>query len=209
MKEQPFISKSVYEIASPSKVVQPQQQAKAADKTQSLWSKILQDVAKRDGQRDATVLLLGDKGAGKRSLISAINQKHILGRNKTMPVEQMGSDYAALDFSFLYVKDLSDKENTNQVVNADDNLPQLNIWRVQDSDKLDVLEAAIESADLQSMIVCIVLDLEMPWELMNQLKKWIKALQTFLFKMLPELGPGIYEKMKNKLVNDWKSYTEP
>ncbi len=80
---------------------------------------------------------------------------------------------------------------------------------MQDSEKLDVLEAAIESADLQSMIVCIVLDLEAPWELMNQLKKWMKALQTFLFKMLPELGPGIYEKMKNKLVNDWKSYTEP
>jgi hypothetical protein len=31
--------------------------------------------------------LLGEKGAGKRSLISAINHKHVLGRNKTMPVE--------------------------------------------------------------------------------------------------------------------------
>lgn len=58
-------------------------------------------------------MLLGDKGAGKRSLINAINQKHVLGRNKTMPVEQMGSDYAALDFSFLYVKDLSDRDNSS------------------------------------------------------------------------------------------------
>jgi len=74
--------------------------------------------------------LLGEKGAGKRSLISAINQKHVLGRNKTMPVENMGSDFAALDYSFLYVKDLSDRENVNNVVNADDNLPILNIWRV-------------------------------------------------------------------------------
>ncbi len=49
-----------------------------------------------------------------------------------MPVEQMGSDFAALDYSFLYVKDLSDRENINNVVNADDNLPILNIWRVQD-----------------------------------------------------------------------------
>ena len=169
----------------------------------------MSDVAKRDVQKDSTILLLGDKGAGKRSLISAVNQKHILGRNKTIPVDQMGSDYAALDFSFLYVKDLSDRENTNQAVNADDNLPQLNIWRVQDSEKLDVLEAAIEASDLQSMVVCIVLDLEVPWELMNQLRKWIKALQAFLFKMLPDLGPGIYEKMKNRLENDWKSYTEP
>lgn len=47
-----------------------------------------------------------------------------------MPVEQMGSDFAALDFSFLYVKDLSDRESSNTVVNADDNLSQLKIWRI-------------------------------------------------------------------------------
>ena len=47
-----------------------------------------------------------------------------------MKVEDMGSDYAALDFSFLYVKDLSDKDNQNQAVTADDNLPKLNIWRI-------------------------------------------------------------------------------
>jgi hypothetical protein len=28
-----------------------------------------------------------------------------------MPVEEMGSDFAALDFSFLYVRDLSEKDN--------------------------------------------------------------------------------------------------
>lgn len=60
-----------------------------------------------------------------------------------MPVEQMGSDYAALDFSFLYVKDLTDRENANQIVNADDNLPKLNIWRLQESEKFDLLDASI------------------------------------------------------------------
>jgi len=40
----------------------------------------------------------------------------VRGRNKTMPVEKMGSDYAALDFSFLYVKDLSDREGASQTV---------------------------------------------------------------------------------------------
>ena len=55
--------------------------------------------------------MLGDKGAGKRSLINIINSKHILGKNKVFQVSQMNSDYAVLDFSFLYVKDLSDREN--------------------------------------------------------------------------------------------------
>lgn len=73
----------------------------------------MSDVARKDGQRDSTVVLLGDKGAGKRTLINTLNQKHVLGRNRTMSVDQMGSDFAALDFSFLYVKDLSDRENEN------------------------------------------------------------------------------------------------
>ena len=29
-------------------------------------------------------------------------------RNKELPVDKMGSDFSALDFSFLYVKDLMD-----------------------------------------------------------------------------------------------------
>lgn len=78
-----------------------------------MWNKILSDVARKDGQRDSTIVLLGDKGAGKRTLINSFNQKHVLGRNRTMPVDQMGSDFAALDFSFLYVKDLSDRDNEN------------------------------------------------------------------------------------------------
>ena len=49
------------------------------------------------------------------------------------------------------------------------------------------------------MAIAIILDLEQPWELMNQLKKWLKAISTLLFKMLPQLGPGVYEKMKNNL----------
>lgn len=87
-------------------------------------------MAKRDGLKDSTVLLLGDKGVGKRSLVNAVNKKHVLGRNKTLPVEKMGSDFAALDFSFLYVKDLSDRDASMQAISAEDNLPQMHFWLV-------------------------------------------------------------------------------
>ena len=59
------------------------------------------------------MVLLGDKGAGKRSLINAINSKHVLGKNKIIPLEKMNSDFAVLDFSFLFVKDLSDRDSAN------------------------------------------------------------------------------------------------
>lgn len=66
----PYISKSAYEI-SDAPQVSPNKPTK--DAKPDLWSKILQDVAKRDDKQDSTVLLLGDKGAGKRSLIRTIN----------------------------------------------------------------------------------------------------------------------------------------
>lgn len=58
-------------------------------------------------------MLLGDKGAGKRALIKAINDRYVIGKNKILPLESMNSDFAVLDYSFLYVKDLSDRDNAN------------------------------------------------------------------------------------------------
>lgn len=73
----------------------------------------MSDVAKRETQQDATIVLLGDKGAGKRALVRAINDKYVIGKNKVIPLENMSSDFAVLDYSFLYVKDLTDRENAN------------------------------------------------------------------------------------------------
>jgi hypothetical protein len=113
------------------------------------------------------MVLLGDKGAGKRSLIREINSKYILCRNKHMPVEEMGSDFAALDFSFLYVKDLTDGDQLNNAVSSEDNLPRINIWTLQDSEKGEMLEAVLKPSDLEQTIAVIVLDLDAPWEMMN------------------------------------------
>ena len=78
-----------------------------------MWKSILDDVVKRDDQKDSYMLLLGERGSGKRSLVREINSKYVLQRNKEMPVDKMGSDFSALDFSFLYVKDLTDTDNAS------------------------------------------------------------------------------------------------
>lgn len=105
-------------------------------------------------------MLLGDKGAGKRALVKAINDRYVIGKNKVIPLENMSSDYAVLDYSFLYVKDLTDRENANQIITSDDNLPKLNIWRVQESEQIDILEAALKPSTLKSMAAVIMLDLD-------------------------------------------------
>lgn len=37
----------------------------------------------------------------------------------------------------------------------------------------------------------------------------MQALQKLVFKMLPEMQTGAYEKLKNKIIRNWKLYEEP
>lgn len=72
--------------------------------------------------------MLGDKGAGKRSLMGSINKHYVRATNKFIDVEKMGSQFAGLDSAFLYVKDLSEKDALNTMVSSEDNLPRMNVW---------------------------------------------------------------------------------
>jgi predicted AAA+ superfamily ATPase len=56
------------------------------------------------------LIVLGDRGAGKRSLLQAINKNCVHAKNKFIDVEKMGSQFSAIDFGFLYVKDPADKD---------------------------------------------------------------------------------------------------
>ena len=151
---------------------------------------------KRDDLEDAHVLMLGDRGSGKRSIVKEINSKYILARNKDITVDKMGSDFSALDFSFLYVKDLMDQENLHSVVTVDDNLPKLNIWSLHDSTKCDLLETVIEPDDLQRTVAVIVLDLEHPLKMMQSLRDWLSALNKTLVNIFPQMTEGVFDQMK-------------
>ena len=76
--------------------------------------------------------MLGDRGAGKRSLITAVNKHFVHATNMLIEVEKMGSQYSALDSAFLYVKDLSEKDALNSIVTSEDNLPRMNVWLLQE-----------------------------------------------------------------------------
>jgi len=109
----------------------------------------------------------------------------------------MGSDYAALDSSFLYVKDLLDPDMASSTVTTDDNLPKMNIWSVHDSDRFDLLESVLRPADLERTAAVICLDFEDPMEIMGNLRAWLtKLTKCVLNNMVPEMDVGTYEKMK-------------
>lgn len=72
----------------------------------------------------------------------------------------MGSHYAGLDTAFLYVKDLTEKDAFNTIVTADENLPKLNVWILQDVEKKDLLPSVLRAEDLEYTSAIIMLDFD-------------------------------------------------
>jgi len=59
------------------------------------------------------LLILGDKGSGKRSLLYAMNKHYIKARNVLLEVDKMMSHFGGIDYAFLYAKDLNEKDAIN------------------------------------------------------------------------------------------------
>lgn len=134
--------------------------------------------------------MLGDRGAGKRSLIQSINKHCVRAKNKFIEVEKMGSLYSALDFEFLYVKDLTEKDALSSIVTSEDNLPKMNVWILQDTEKIDLLRSVLRPDHLEYMGALIVLDLDQPHEMMNSLNRWLSLLDELIRPILSQVTVG-------------------
>ena len=112
----------------------------------------------------------------------------------------MGSDYSALDFSFLYVKDLLDTETASSTVTTDDNLPKLNVWSIHDSDRCELIEAVLEPGNLERTAAVICLDFDDPLEIMTNLRTWLSTLsKSLLNAIVPQMEVGAHERMKQRI----------
>ena len=177
----------------------------------NLWLSIRESVQKREDLHDSHLILLGDRDAGKRTILREINKSQIQGKNKAINLEQMGSNFAALDNHFLYVKDLSDPTSAQEEVTQGDNLAKLNVWALYEPAKWDLLEAVIPPSDLEKSCAVIVLDLERPECLMQSLRSWVKALREFVFHQAEStsMPTGSYERLRQKLEKHIKMYEDP
>jgi len=153
----------------------------------NLWQSILNDVAQRDDTKESQLIVLGDRGAGKRSLLQAINKQCIRATNKFIDVDKMGSQYSGIDFGFLYVKDMSEKDALTTSVTSDDNLPRMNVWMLQDTEKADLLKMVLRPENLEYSSAVIVLDFDQPWEIMNSLNRWMSLLSDAVLGVMKTL----------------------
>ena len=172
----------------------------------NIWQGILNNVTQRDDMRESNLIVLGERGAGKRSLIQSINKHCVRATNKLIEVDKMASQYSALDFEFLYVKDMSEKDAIHGIVTAEDNLPRLNVWMLQEPEKKDLLKVTLKPDALDMTAALIVIDLDQPWDLKDSLYKWMRLLEEVIKEILNKQSLEKKTSLQKRIEKHIKSY---
>lgn len=150
------------------------------DQPENLWQSILNKVSQKDDVGDSHLLILGDSQVGKRSLIQQMHKTCVKSKNKFIDVDSMGSSYSSVDASYLYVRDLSDKDAGGFVGAEEASSNKLNIWTVRDPARIKLLNRMLKPEDLNNLVALVLADFSEPWELMNSLQKWSTALRELI-----------------------------
>lgn len=79
---------------------------------------------------------------------------------------------------------MNEKDAIHGIVTADDNLPRMNIWMLQDPEKRELLKVALKPELLDTTAALIVIDLDQPWDMKESLFKWMRLLEELVKDVL-------------------------
>uniref|UniRef100_A0A8C3RZ92 Dynein light intermediate chain n=1 Tax=Chelydra serpentina TaxID=8475 RepID=A0A8C3RZ92_CHESE len=158
------------------------------DDGQNLWSCILSEVSTRSRSKlpsGKNVLLLGEDGAGKTSLIGKLQgiEEYKKGRG--------------MEYLYLNVHDEDRDDQT-----------RCNVW-ILDGDLYHkgLLKFAMEANSLKDTLVMLVVDMSRPWTALDSLQKWASVVREHIDKL--KIPPEEIKDMEQKLVRDFQEYIEP
>uniref|UniRef100_A0A452IF60 Dynein light intermediate chain n=1 Tax=Gopherus agassizii TaxID=38772 RepID=A0A452IF60_9SAUR len=158
------------------------------DDGQNLWSCILSEVSTRSRSKlpsGKNVLLLGEDGAGKTSLIGKLQgiEEYKKGRG--------------MEYLYLNVHDEDRDDQT-----------RCNVW-ILDGDLYHkgLLKFAMEANSLKDTLVMLVIDMSRPWTALDSLQKWASVVREHIDKL--KIPPEEMKEMEQKLVRDFQEYIEP
>uniref|UniRef100_H0XET3 Dynein light intermediate chain n=1 Tax=Otolemur garnettii TaxID=30611 RepID=H0XET3_OTOGA len=155
---------------------------------QNLWSCILSEVSTRSRSKlpaGKNVLLLGEDGAGKTSLIRKIQgiEEYKKGRG--------------LEYLYLNVHDEDRDDQT-----------RCNVW-ILDGDLYHkgLLKFSLDAISLKDTLVILVVDMSKPWTALDSLQKWASVVREHVDKL--KIPPEEMKEMEQKLIRDFQEYVEP
>ncbi|VDM21215.1 unnamed protein product [Hydatigera taeniaeformis] len=153
-----------------------------------LWSCILKEVANaRIGKlpHNKGVVVLGDYGTGKSTLACRLSHKHLPPRSP------------GLEYHFVDIRD-----------EATDDQTKLSVWILDgDLEFIPYLKFPLDKRNFANRMVVIVVDMERPWNIMNELEKWANALEDYIKSMDIEVEE--MQEYKDSLVRHFREYIEP
>eukprot|EP01147_Barroeca_monosierra_P008540 gene8539-987_t len=130
-----------------------------------LWTSILNDVTAHTRTRHLPkrhVILFGDEGSGKSSLISRIQ-----GKPYNPDEHPLGT---GLEYTYFDVRD----EETEDVIG------RLGVYTLDGNEQhKSLLQFVCKEEDLERTTLMICLDYSKPWRIMESLKKWISVIENF------------------------------
>lgn len=156
-----------------------------------LWHTILNDVASHTASRrlpTRTLLVLGDEGGGKTSLLLRLQ-----GRKQAADEATQGT---GLEYTFLDVKD---EESGEDVIG------RLGVYTLDGcTDHRTLLQFVVNKETLDSLVVMIVLDYQRPWTMLQSFEYWMKTLDSHI----GSLGVARLDELKQKVVSEYQRYSE-
>ncbi|XP_063308293.1 cytoplasmic dynein 1 light intermediate chain 1 [Pelobates fuscus] len=154
----------------------------------NLWSSILSEVSTRSRSKlpsGKNVLLMGEDGAGKTSLIGKLQgiEEYKKGR---------GMEY-------LYIN-VHDEDRDDQT--------RCNVW-ILDGDLYHkgLLKFAMDAKSIRDTLIILVVDMSRPWLALDSLQKWASVIREHIDKL--KIPPEEMREMEEKMVRNYQAYVEP
>eukprot|EP00927_Polykrikos_kofoidii_P029519 TRINITY_DN25529_c0_g1_i1.p1 TRINITY_DN25529_c0_g1~~TRINITY_DN25529_c0_g1_i1.p1 ORF type:complete len:496 (+),score=96.09 TRINITY_DN25529_c0_g1_i1:120-1607(+) len=145
-----------------------------------IWEKILREAVSATKVPDGTVLVLGRANIGKRTLVSAL-----LGHAHPPSAAALAAEDAdpeghsravAMDYAYFGVRDTELPHS--EVISADFVCPATcSVLVMEDTAHEKLVFGRMQTFDMRYCAAMICLDMKEPWHMMDDLRRWIDALQ--------------------------------
>lgn len=174
---------------------------------ENLWNKILGEAVNKRESKDANILILGDKGTGKRALITFMekytkDKLNLESRNDNSIVNIMKDKKIAsfIDYRYLSIKN-PDDENME--------LAKINLWFVDEHSDKALTEMLLSKDKLSNFMVMVVLNMKEYWNTEDSSSKWIQFINERVAPSFTNLDLEVTDKLREKMKDLVMNFHEP